>query len=140
MSLTTPAMALEWNTDKAMVYRSTMNGMKDKMALAATLKANVCTSLSSRYLMIAALSWRRRYHLECATTADAGGAAATAPVPAGFRTALTSLNEPSGAPGGATMAPESERVATIHNPVIRIRVFTFDRRKLRAEPREFPQG
>ncbi len=30
--------------------------------MAATLKAKVCTSLSSRYFTSAAPSWRRRYH------------------------------------------------------------------------------
>src|SRR5215472_136923 len=53
------------------------SGMKDRMALAATLNAKVCTSLSSRYLTIAVPSWRRRYHLESCGGAEASRAMGT---------------------------------------------------------------
>ena len=48
MSLTTLTIIVEWKTDRDSVYSSTMKGMKERIALAATLKAKVCTSLSSR--------------------------------------------------------------------------------------------
>src|SRR6516225_6217249 len=75
--------------------------MNERIALAATLNANVCTSLSSRYFTTAVPSWRSLYHL--GTSAGA--------------TAIIAAGAPPSAPAGTSVAgsatvPGSETAAT----------------------------
>ena len=48
----TSAITREWKTRRISVIISTTNGKKDRIALAATEKAKVCTSVRSRYLTV----------------------------------------------------------------------------------------
>ena len=49
-------MAGEWNTRKTRVISSKTKGKNDKIALAATENANVCTSVCNRYFVVEAIS------------------------------------------------------------------------------------
>jgi hypothetical protein len=80
--------------------------------------------------------------LDWETAAAAAEAAATVPWSVASTAPATSTTgrEPPTAAEGATVVPESETLATFHFPGILIRIFTFDRRNVRAELTEFPQG
>ena len=55
MSLTTISIAREWNTLLLIVNNNTINGNSDRIALAATLKAYVWTSVRIMYRASAAI-------------------------------------------------------------------------------------
>ena len=100
--------------------------MNDRIALAATLNANVCTSLSSRYFTSAVPSWRSRYHLVCVT----GMAPRERETRPACRWHRSHQPPRPGRESGAAMAvstatPESETVATCNFLGICIRIFTF---------------
>ena len=48
----TSLIALEWKTRSARLISSSTKGKKDRTALAATEKANVCTSVRIKYLTV----------------------------------------------------------------------------------------
>src|ERR1700677_386403 len=64
------------------------------IALAATLKAKVCTSLSSRYAMSAVPLLRHWYHLDCEAGCSGPVAAAATAAPALSMSAATSVATP----------------------------------------------
>src|SRR5438552_3173056 len=52
-------MTVEWNTRRMMVMSKSTKGKNDRMALAATEKANVCTSVRNKYFTVDSTSPKR---------------------------------------------------------------------------------
>src|SRR5579863_7921814 len=68
-----------------------MNGINEMIAFAATLKAKVCTSLSSRYAISAVPLLRHWYHLDCVTGCSGPVAAAAIAAPVASMSLATSV-------------------------------------------------
>src|SRR5947209_20191396 len=54
-------MTVEWNTRRMMVMSKSTKGKNDRMALAATEKANVCTAVRNKYFTVDSTSRKREW-------------------------------------------------------------------------------
>src|SRR5438132_14312701 len=67
-------MTVEWNTRRMMVMSKSTKGKNDRMALAATEKANVCTSVRNKYFTVDSTSPKRELCAGQVAGADLAGA------------------------------------------------------------------
>jgi hypothetical protein len=66
-------MTVEWNTRRMMVMSKSTKGKNDRIALAATEKANVCTSVRNKYFTVDSTSPKREFCASEVTGADLAG-------------------------------------------------------------------